>query len=141
MRNENVNEPQNKQSCQNAVSGSAFLSGKCEESFINFYTKNRKYKYDIKQYRNNLQASIIINWLDEIGYTISLEVIQDKEAGYVRGFDSEITFMFKGDLITINSDCLKSDCYETRDEAILKAIQKASESFNTINFDSNEADR
>ena len=27
MRNENVNEPQNQQSCQNAVSGSAFING------------------------------------------------------------------------------------------------------------------
>ena len=125
---------------QTIVSGSAFLSGKCEEDFINFYTKNRKYKNDLKQFKQNIQASIIVDWLDSVDYTISLEVVKDKQAGYVRGFDSEVTFILHGDLITINSDCLKNDIYETRNEAILKAIQKASESYNTIFFDSNQAD-
>ena len=46
---------------QTIVSGSAFLSGKCEEDFINFYTKNRKYKNDLKQFKQNIQASIIVD--------------------------------------------------------------------------------
>ena len=40
--------------------------------------------------------------------------------------------------MTINSDCLKDDIYNTRDEAVLKAIQKASEVYNTKFF---QADR
>ena len=53
MADSNKNTPV-PQYVQTVVSGSAFLSGKCEEDFINFYTKNRKYKYDIKQYKQNL---------------------------------------------------------------------------------------
>lgn len=123
---------------QCAVSGSAFLLGKCEEDFINFYTQNKKYKNNLKQYKRNLQASIIIAWFDSIEFYINVEVIKDKMLGYVRGFDSDVTFHFHGDLVTINSDCLKDDIYNTRDEAVLKAIQKASECYNTKFF---QADR
>ena len=130
--------PENKnlkpQLSETAVSGSAFLSGKCEEHFINFYTRNKKYKNDLKQYKNNLQASIIISWFDSIEFYINIEVIKDKMLGYVRGFESDVTLHFQGDLITINSDCLKDDIYNTRDEAVLKAIQKASEVYNTKFF-------
>ena len=126
--NKQTPEPQLRQT---AVGGSAFLSGKCEEHFIIFYTGNKKYKNDLKQYKNNLQASIIISWFDSIEFYINIEVIKDKMLGYVRGFDSDVTLHFQGDLITINSDCLKDDIYNTRDEAVLKAIQKASEVYNT----------
>lgn len=121
---------ENKALSQTSVSGSAFLSGKCEVDFLNFYTQNRKYKNDLKQYKQNLQASIIIDWLDSKEFFVNIEVIKDKMLGYVRGFDSDVTFIMHGELTNVNSDCLKKDIYETRNEAVLKAIQKASEVYN-----------
>ena len=123
------------------ISGSAFLSGKCELDFFNFYTQNKKYKNDLKQYKQNLQASIIIDWLDSKNFFINIEVIKDKMLGYVRGFDSDVTFTMHGELTNVNSDCLKNDIYETRNEATLKAIQKASEVYNHIFCEFSQADR
>lgn len=135
MENDNTQKPA---LSKTAVSGSAFLFDKCEEDFVNFYTQNKKYKNDLKQYKQNLQATIIIAWFDSLEFYINIEVIKDKMLGYVRGFDSDVTFHLHGDLMTINSDCLKDDIYNTRDEAVLKAIQKASEVYNTKFF---QADR
>ena len=60
---------------------------------------------------------------------INVTVVKDDLLKYVRGFDSEIIFINNGDLITINSDVLKNDVYETREEATIKALIKANEIF------------
>ena len=113
------------QSCITAVSGSVYLTGICAKDFENQFCGIIT--------KNNLELSaFIIEWLDSKDFFINVEVIKDKMLGYVRGFDSDITFTMHGELTNVNSDCLKKDIYETRNEATLKAIQKASEVYNHI---------
>lgn len=77
--------------------------------------------------RNNLDLYVGI--FEKKGIFINVKVVKDDLLKYVRGFDSEIIFINNGDLITINSDVLKNDVYETREEATLKALIKANEIF------------
>ena len=77
--------------------------------------------------QNNLDLYVGI--FEKKGVYINITVIKDDLLKYVRGYDSEIIFINNGDLITINSDVLKNDVYETREEATLKALIKANEIF------------
>lgn len=73
---------------------------------------------------------LIIDFFDEKGFNISIETENDTMLKYVRGFESYVSFLLHGELMKINSDCLKKDVYETRTEAIKKAIEKANEVYN-----------
>ena len=77
--------------------------------------------------QNNLDLYVGI--FEKKGVYINITVEKDDLLKYVRGYDSEIIFINNGDLITINSDVLKNDVYETREEATLKALIKANEIF------------
>ena len=77
--------------------------------------------------QNNLDLYVGI--FEKKGVYINITVEKDDLLKYVRGYDSEIIFINNGDLITINSDVLKNDVYETRPEATLKALIKANEIF------------
>ena len=77
--------------------------------------------------QNNLDLYVGI--FEKKGVYINITVIKDDLLKYVRGYDSEIIFINNGDLITINSDVLKNDVYETRQEATLKALIKANDVF------------
>ena len=74
-----------------------------------------------------------INIFDKKSIYINIIVIKDDYLKYVRGFDSQVIYMNNGDLITVNSDDLKNDVYENREEAKLKALIKANEIYK-INF-------
>ena len=78
--------------------------------------------------QNNLDLYVGI--FEKKGVYINITVIKDDLLKYVRGYDSEIIFINNGDLITINSDVLKNDIYDTREEATLKALIKAKEIYN-----------
>lgn len=77
--------------------------------------------------QNNLDLYVGI--FEKKGVYINITVEKDDLLKYVRGYDSEIIFINNGDLITINSNVLKNDVYETREEATLKALIKANEIF------------
>ena len=77
--------------------------------------------------QNNLDLYVGI--FEKKGVYINITVEKDDLLKYVRGYDSEIIFINNGDLITINSDVLKNDIYDTREEATLKALIKANEIF------------
>ena len=78
--------------------------------------------------QNNLDLYVGI--FEKKGIFINVKVVKDYLLKYVRGYDSEIIFINNGDLITINSDVLKNDIYDTREEATLKALIKAKEIYN-----------
>lgn len=109
------------------------LTGKCLEDAQNHPAKKLYYDWnEFIQLPESFQQTRIIDFFDLSGIYIDVEVITDKSAGYVRGFESEVIFIWKGDLMRNNSDCLKNDIYETRSEAISKAIIKANEIYNQI---------
>jgi len=103
------------------------LTGKCLEDFTKWFNKNYTNIYINESTSEN---AFIIEFLDSKEYYIDVEVIKDKSGGYVRGFESEVTYTRHGDLNMINSDCLKEDIYETRPEATNAAILKANEIYN-----------
>jgi len=125
------------QCVQPAVSVSAFLNGTAKEDFKKWY-QNRLSVMTYSEILNindkTVYSSLIIEWFDSIEFYINIEVIKDKMLGYVRGFDADVTFHLHGDLMTVNADCLKDDIYNTRDEAVLKSIQKANEVYNVKFF-------
>jgi hypothetical protein len=131
-----------------AVSVTA-LSGQSITAFEDWFVKKEQQRIDTGKtiillffyaLTETMRNSEIIEWFDSIEFYINIEVIKDKELGYVRGFDADVTFHLHGDLMTVNADCLKEDIYNTRDEAVLKAIQKASEVYNTKYIDNTEAE-
>ena len=131
---------QHPQFSQTTVSKSALLTKKTKKDFEMFIFRQKGTlpkgieSYNYYDLQNSYIISDIIYWFDSIEFYINIKVIKNKMLTYVRGFDSEVTLHFQGDLITINSDCLKNDIYNTRNEAVLKAIQKASELYNTKFF-------
>ena len=85
-------------------------------------------KLPIDLLQNNLDLYVGI--FEKKDIFINVKVVKDDLLKYVRGYDSEIIFINNGDLITINSDVLKNDIYDTREEATLKALIKAKEIYN-----------
>ena len=134
------NKDINSQLRQTTVSKSALLTKKAKKDFEMFIFRQKGTlpkgieSYNYYDLQNSYIISDIISWFDSIEFYINIKVIKNKMLTYVKGFDSEVTLHFQGDLITINSDCLKNDIYNTRNEAVLKAIQKASELYNTNFF-------
>ena len=90
-----------------------------------YYKLSDELPIDLLQ--NNLDLYVGI--FEKKGVYINITVEKDDLLKYVRGYDSEIIFINNGDLITINSDVLKNDVYETRQEATLKALIKANDVF------------
>ena len=75
----------------------------------------------IERQDKRLINQLIIDFFDEKGFNISIETENDTMFKYVRGFESYVSFLLHGDLLKLNSDCLKNDVYETRKESIEKA--------------------
>lgn len=90
--------------------------------YLNYKLNN---ELTIDLLKNNLDLYVDI--FEKKGIYINVTVVKDDYLKYVRGFDSEVIFINNGDLITINSDVLKDDVYETREEATLKSLIKANE--------------
>jgi hypothetical protein len=90
--------------------------------YLNYKLNN---ELTIDLLKNNLDLYVDI--FEKKGIYINVTVVKDDYLKYLRGFDSEVIFINNGDLITINSDVLKYDVYETREEAKLKALIKANE--------------
>lgn len=88
--------------------------------------------------KNNLELYVGI--FEKKGIYVNVTVVKDDLLKYVRGYDSEIIFPNNGELKTINSDVLKSDIYDTREEATLKALIKAKEIYNAYFVRSNKTD-
>ena len=84
----------------------------------------------IERQDKRLINQLIIDFFDEKGFNISIETENDTMLKYVRGFESYVSILLHGNLLKLNSDCLKNDVYETRKEAIEKAIEKANEVYN-----------
>lgn len=122
------------------------LIGKAKEDFLIkvYYQENTNQASDesikeklfyhsqkwIERQDKRLINQLIIDFFDEKGFNISIETENDTILKYVRGFESYVSFLLHGDLFKLNSDCLKNDVYETRKEAIEKAIEKANEVYN-----------
>lgn len=107
------------------------LTGKTKTDFDTFI-KNEMYYLGKEQLSDNFMHTLYIEFFDSKEININIQVIYDRSSKYVRGFDSEIIFIQHGDLKIINSDCLKNDIYETRQEAISLAIRKADELYNHL---------
>lgn len=110
------------------------LTGKAKEDFIKwYYSKCDKQPY-FQDYSLDLSHvilnALIIEWFDSIGININIIVEHDRKAGYVRGFESEVCFIMNSEFMIVNSDCLKSDIYETRQQATEEAIKKACDIYN-----------
>ena len=122
------------------------LIGKAKEDFLIkvYYQENTNQASDesikeklfyhsqkwIERQDKRLINQLIIDFFDEKGFNISIETENDTILKYVRGFESYVSFLLHGDLFKLNSDYLKNDVYETRKEAIEKAIEKANEVHN-----------
>ncbi len=126
----------NTQLPQLSVSVSAFLNGKAKQDFEKWLDIQEvaPYKVMFWDIPKIVQVAYIVEWLDSVDFYLDIEIVKDRMLGYVRGFDSSVIFTLHVDLMTNNSDCLKDDIYDTRAEAVLKAIQKANEVYNVKFF-------
>lgn len=112
------------------------LTGKCKDDFFAYFKENRRGSensfYELHELFQNI---LIIEFFDYKNITLHINVVYDRSGGYVRGFESEVIFIMHGYFTVINSDCLKSDVYETRVEATNSVIKKAIELYNTLHFE------
>ena len=100
------------------------LTGKCIEEFLKKQDCGEAW-FDT-HYMPIFQNTLIVEWFDSVGIYISIECYYDALLGYNRGFEA-IVFDESGNT---KYDCNPSDCFETRLEAINKAIEKANEIYN-----------
>ena len=94
MRNENLNEPQKQQSCQTSVSGSAFLIGKAQTDFWEWYllpetlkshklssmfnfSNGNAIKVNFLAMPDVCRQAIIIEWFDSIGFHIGRDMVEN----------------------------------------------------------------
>jgi len=116
------------------------LTGECREDFEIFVLKYfRQERKDYDKFTDNtvlgkfsrmtdiFQNALIIEFFDSVGIYVSIECYYDALLGYNRGFEA-IVF---DEQENTKYDCNPSDCFETRLEAISKAIEKVNEIYNT----------
>jgi len=111
------------------------LTGKCKEDFEKYISNLSVAPYVVMldQIPETYLNALITDFFDSKSIYIDIEVMTDDSSGYIRGFESQIVFIWKGDLMRNNSDLFKDDVYETRLEANQKAILKADQVYNQIN--------
>jgi hypothetical protein len=121
MRNENVNEPQNQQSCQNAVSKSVLISNKCKTDFEKWLETQEVAPYKVMFYDIPIivQISYLIEWFDVVGLYI-----------YTRPRFHYGGLSFDGFIEGMEISKIETEYFKTRTEAFLKVIDLANVFYN-----------
>ncbi len=119
MRNENVNEPQNQQSCQTSVSGSGFLisktlTGKCKDDFWDLYAIHPEYDELV----SICKMALLIEFFDNAKiYLNAYEVLNQR--------DKRIEFA-----PSVNLKAVSNEYFLTRIEALENGVKRANELYN-----------
>lgn len=99
------------------------LTDKAKQEFILWYLKS-EYNFAFDGLPNNLQNALIIEWFDSVGITVDVMPILQNPLKYMPN-----TFWLEKEY-SMNDEGF--EYLNTRQEATIKAIEKANEIFNNI---------